>query len=360
MKLLFIIRNIGYGGACKQIATTANAMIERNHDVSIYTYNGTTVGQELKSKIKHFHPKIETKNKIIEYILTPIRIRRIIKRVNPDIIISWRANAGCFTKIASIGLKTKTIFSERTDPYLETNWLLKIATKIADLSDGGIFQTSMAKDYYTKLAPKSIVIPNAIGNSILMPAILPIESRAKEIVFVGRFEIKQKRQDVMLKAFKIIHQSFPEYVLSFYGDGESMPLVKSIVNELDLDKYVIFHGSVKNIVNKIRNARLLIMTSDYEGIPNTLLEAMQAGTPIVTTDCSPGGARIVIDNEVNGYIVPPRDHNAIAEKAIILLKDPQLSMQFIINGRKKLTLFEPNKIFNQWEQYIKSIFYNKI
>lgn len=355
MKILFIVRNIGYGGACKQIAITANAMVERNHEVSIFSYNSTTLGQRLNSKINFLHPKSETENKFSEYLLTPLRIRKLVKKIHPDIIISWRANAGCLTVLATIGLNVKKVFCERTDPYLETNKLLKIATKIAEYSDGAVFQTSMARDFYTKLASKSVVIPNAIGNSTTLPDIQPIESRIKEIAFVGRFEIKQKRQDLMLKAFEIIHKNFPDYKLSFYGDGESMPIVKELVNKLKLNENVIFHGSVKNIIDKIKNARLLIMTSDYEGIPNTLIEAFQAGIPIVTTDCSPGGAKIVVDNEVNGYVVPFRDYKSVAEKAIKLLNDPQLSMKYIINGRKKLDFFEPNKIFDQWENYLTSI-----
>lgn len=360
MRILFVVRNISYGGACKQLAITANALAEKGHDIHVFTYNDVNIQQKLISKVTYHPAKSKLKNKLLEYIYAPLRIRKKIISISPNIVISWRANAGCMSVIASIGLKVKTIFSERTDPYLETNPLLKVATRIAELSDGGVFQTSMARDYYKRLINKSVVIPNAIGNKVTLPQIIPYEERPKEIAFVGRFEIIQKRQDIMLKAFKLINQALPDYILSFYGDGTSLSDIKQLTQQMHLDNNVIFHGSVTNIVEKIKYARLLIMTSDYEGIPNTLIEAFQAGTPIVTTDCSPGGARIVIDNEINGYIVPPRDYKAISEKAIILLKDPQLSMKFIINGRKKLIFFEPNKIFNQWEEYIKSVFQNRI
>lgn len=352
MRILFVVRSIGYGGASKQLALTANAMSDYGHEVAIYSYNYNDIQQSLKKTVKYIPENNVTKSSIREYLVTPWRIRRQLKEYKPDVVISWRANAGCMCILGSFGMPVKTIFSERTDPYMETNSMLKIATKVCRLSDGGVFQTTKARDYYGKLASRSVVIPNPVDNRITLPEIVEYSNRPEKIVFVGRFFMKQKRQDIMLDAFKEILKEFPDYKLSFYGDGDDFDSVKKMAIEKGLGSSVIFHGAVTNVINHIKDAKLLVMTSDYEGIPNTLIEAFMAGVPVVSTDCSPGGARTLIDDGVNGYIVDIRDSVAIAKQACKVLNSVDVANRFISNGRKKLEGLQPEKIFNEWNNYI--------
>jgi len=352
MRILFVVRSIGYGGASKQLALTANAMSDYGHEVAIYSYNYNDIQQSLKSTVKYIPENNVTNNSIQEYLMTPGRIRRQLKIFKPDVLISWRANAGCMCILASLGIPVKTIFSERTDPYMETNSMLKIATKVCRLSNGGVFQTTKARDYYGKLASRSTVIPNPIDKRIVLPKIVEYSNRPKKIAFVGRFFMKQKRQDVMLDAFKEILNHFPDYRLSFYGDGGDLDTVKNMAIEKGIENSVIFHGAVTNVIDHIKDARLLIMTSDYEGIPNTIIEAFMAGVPVVSTDCSPGGARTLIDDGVNGYLVNIRDCVSIAEQAGKVLNSAEVANRFIENGRKKLDELQPEKIFDEWNNYI--------
>lgn len=352
MRILFIVRSIGYGGASKQLALTANAMASYGHAVAIYSYNWNDLMQTLDDNVQYIPDNNIVKNSKLEYIVTPFKIRKVVKRLNPDVVVSWRANAGCMAVLACLGLGVKTIFSERTDPYMETNWMLKIATKIADFSDGGVFQTQKAMEYYKRLAKKSIVIPNPINPDLKTPELIPLEERKKEVAYVGRFFIRQKRQDIMLRAWAIIHKSLPDYKLSFYGDGEGFEDIKAEVSKQGLSDSVIFHGSAKGVIDYVKKARILVMSSDYEGIPNTIIESFTAGTPVVTTDCSPGGARVLIDEGENGFIVPIRDYDAIAQKTIEVINDDALSESFIAKSREKLSEFAPERIFEKWNGYL--------
>lgn len=98
-----------------------------------------------------------------------------------------------------------------------------------------------------------------------------------------------------------------------------------------------------------------MLSSDYEGIPNIIIEAFIAGTPVVATDCSPGGARLLIDNERNGFVVPMRDYKALAAQCVKVIEDPKLSNSFIQQSRTKLKLFEPQGIFKAWNEYLMKI-----
>lgn len=355
MKILFVIRDMFTGGAGKQLALTAQALVDRGHSVFLYTYIGDTMEHVIDPRIIYIPEPHAPHNKILEYIYTPVHVHHQLKMVKPDIAISWRANAGCMLVLGAIGTNIKTIFSERTDPYMETNLMLKVATRICDFSDGGVFQTSMARDYYKKLSAKSVVIPNPISPNIVFPEIVPIINRKKEIAWVGRFMNCQKRIDIALKAMKIIHKYKPEYTLALYGDGVDMGYAKKMVNNLGLNKCVEFHGVTNDVINVIKCSRLLMLSSDYEGIPNVIIEAFTSGTPVVSTDCSPGGARVLIDDGENGYIVPIRDYKMLACKVLQVIDDDAISTDFILKSREKLKEFDPQSLFDNWNTYIKKI-----
>lgn len=351
MRILFIVRSIGIGGASKQLVITANALMDKKYDVSIFSYCWDIRHKQLSEKVKYIPSK--RYRKIGEYIHAISDIRRIIKKEKPDVVISWRTNAGCFTRLASLGLDCKVVFSERSDPYMETSAFLKFATWVCGFSDGGVFQTEMARNYYKRLKNKSVVIPNPI--SIKTFKIIPYKERFNEIAFVGRCFLKQKRQDIMLKAFEIILRKYPEMKLIFYGGDFDIEKIRQMVEEMGLLKNVTFAGTVDNVLERISTAKILALSSDYEGIPNVLLEAMSVGVPVVSTDTSPGGARVVVENEVNGYIVPQRDYEKLAEKIIFLLENPSVAEKFIKEGQENIKRFEPDVIFEKWDTFLKNM-----
>lgn len=357
MKLLFIVRSIGYGGASKQLALTANAMSERGHEVYIYSYNWNELQQCINESVSYIPQAKLCKSKTEEYVKSLYRIRKVILRIKPDVIISWRANAGCLASLACMGIgHIKHVYSERTDPYFETSFFLKVATFLCRWADGGVFQTEMARDYYGKnMANKSIVIPNPIPQNTKLFDIIPMNQRQKRVAWVGRFFMQQKRMDIMVKVWMLIHQTLPDYILDFYGDGDDMGRVVQMVKEFELEDCVQFKGMVTGIVDIIRSYSLLIMTSDYEGIPNTILEAFISGVPVVTTDCSPGGARVLIEDGVNGYIVPRGKIDVIAEKAIKVISEHDLAEKFVIESRKKLKDFQHDVLLDKWEKYLLKI-----
>lgn len=352
MKILFVIRTMMMGGAGKQLALTAKALCDGGHEVGIYTYMGYTLEHELDSRITYYPAERPPKNKFDEHVLSVFRLHKVIKDLNTDIIISWRSNAGFIARLASLGTNAKVIFSERTDPYTETNRMLKIATKVCDSSDGGVFQTPEAKGYFKRLDKKSVVIPNIVENLNTDEPITPISERRKEIAWVGRFFNQQKRIDIALKAMKIIHTKFPEYKLSIYGDGVDLDNVARWIEEFGLSDCVILKGATKNIIQHINKSRLLMFSSDYEGIPNVILEAFVAGTPVAATNCSPGGAKLIIDDNQNGFLVPIQNYKALAQRCITLIENDELSTNFIKSAREKLRVFDYDKTCKSWNDYI--------
>ena len=94
MKILFVIRDMVVGGAGKQLALTANALSAKGHNVSVYTYFGGALQHSLNEGVEYIAQNPVPRNKIAEYFFSPLNIRKQIKRLRPDVVISWRCNAG--------------------------------------------------------------------------------------------------------------------------------------------------------------------------------------------------------------------------------------------------------------------------
>ena len=103
---------------------------------------------------------------------------------------------------------------------------------------------------------------------------------------------------------------------------------------MGLDCLIDLNPSRKDIFDCIRTARLFVLPSDFEGMPNALMEAMSLGLPCVSADCRPGGARTLIEDGVNGLIVPMRNPQAMAEKIEYLLNNPEQAERVAKEARK--------------------------
>lgn len=354
MRILFIIHNMYVGGAAKQIGLTAAGLAERGHDVSIYTYVGESLETEIDSRITYIAEANPPKSRLSNLLFTPVHIHRIVKDRKPDVVVSWGTDAGGLTVLGCKGLPVKVVFSERLDPYHEKTLNLRLMKVLCGYSDGGVFQTNMVRNYYARIR-KSVVCPNPIDPNLKIESFLPMSERKKEITWVGRMINVHKRMDVAVKAFSIIHSQYPEYVLSFYGDGPDIDATKALVKEYGLEKSVLFLGTVKNVIEYVKKSRVSLMTSDFEGIPNVIIESFAAGTPVVSTDCSPGGARVLIQDSYNGFIVPAGDYKALADKVLSLLSDDKHSEEFVTRSKDKLESLDYDRILDSWNDFILSM-----
>lgn len=342
------------GGAAKQLGLTATGLINRGHEVSLYTYVGESLEHKIDSRITYIAESNPPRSRLANLFLTPIHIHQLVKNRKPDVVISWGTDAGGLTVLGCIGLSVSVVFSERLDPYHEKTINLRLMKYLCGYSDGGVFQTSMVKDYYSRIK-NSIVCPNPIDPNFKIGSFLSISDRQKEIAWVGRMINVHKRMDVAVKAFSIVHSKYPEYVLSFYGDGPDIGATKALVNKLGLKESVVFYGTTNNVIEYVKKARLSLMTSDFEGIPNVIIESFAAGTPVVSTDCSPGGARVLIKDSYNGYIVPIGDYKSLANRVLDLLADDKQSEVFIVRSKDKINDLNYDKILDAWDAFIKSM-----
>lgn len=357
MRILFITNGIGrFDGSSKQLALIINGLAHRNHACFLYIFNNYKCEQLLEQNVTYIPEPNPCKNKLKQWSIIPFRIRKIVKKYQIDIVIGWRTNGGCYAVLSTWGLPAKSILCERSDPYMENpGFIHKIVGKIAGMASGGIFQTEKAQQFYTRLSSKAIILPNPYTPKSTNGQVLPWKNRNKTIVYFGRLDIWQKRLDLMLKAFAIIHEKRPDYRLIIYGSGKDREKLLEIANNLSISDCFVISEPVVDVINKMKQAKVMLLCSDFEGIPNVVLDALDAGLPVVTTDCSPGGMHILVKNGENGYIVPFRDFQGLAQKTLELLDNEEIAETFILNGKKKIRDFTPQRIIDQWDIYLKKI-----
>lgn len=355
MKLLFVIAMMTYGGAPKMMHSVARAMAEKGNDVSIYSYAGDTSQIQIDKKIRFIPGKNFIPGRVFRHILKIFEIRKVLKCEKPDIVITFMPYPSVLTLIANIGLKSKVIACDRGDPYRLKGFLALAGVHILKLANGAVFQTEGARSFHKgRVYDISTVIPNPVTSTKINR--LPLDKRKNEIAFVARFQIEQKRQDLMIEAMSIILEEVKDIRLVFYGDGADLRIVKDLAERHNISGNVDFPGRVENIYDVLSTSRMFVLTSDYEGIPNALIEAMTVGLPCVATDCSPGGARLLIENKVNGIIVPCGKSEFIADACLYMLNHPDEAEHMGEAAQKICERFTPESIYDEWEKYIKDVY----
>lgn len=358
MKVMFIVNALGYSGVGKMISYLANSVSEAGYEVVMYVQENEGQYYNLNKKITVVQETEFFKNYYTRRFMQIWQTRRRVAENGPDLVISFQTNQNALAVLATRGRNIPVIVSERGDPYQYKDIVAKLKNYVINRAEGGVFQTQRAREYFGKgLQKRSKVIYNP---STVEPKPIPKwEERRNEIAFVARFDIHQKRQDLIVEAFAKIANDFPDIKLGFYGNGADEEKIRNTVKEKNLADRVVFYGLVSNIPDAIREAKLFVLTSDFEGMPNALIEAMSVGLPCISTDCSPGGAAELIRSGKNGIIVPTGDAEAIAEAIRKMLTNPIEAEKMGIEAQKIAEMLKPDVIYRQWIEYIEEVMNRK-
>ena len=363
MKILFMAPMLNYSGAPKIMIWLANSFCKAGNDVTVLTYNDVVKNKNLSIQVKRIClnipcPENWFKRNVHFLSRSVYSVYHFIKKNDFDVILTFTDNVSMVSLVlVKVFQKKKFLISERMDPYTDTGRLDKLRRKLFVFSDGIVFQTKNAKEYFSKkVQRKSSVIPNPV---IIDFKNKVAETRDNRIVSVGRIDLFQKRQDLLVRAFAKIADDFPEIKVVFYGDGNDIELLKRIVTSCGISDRVTFAGVTNNVYEAIHTARLFVMTSDFEGVPNALIEAMSMGVPVISTDCSPGGAKLLIEDHINGILIPRNDEDTLAERMKYMLSNPKEAEKMGRNGKKIAERFAEDKIFSMWQDFVDKMCYGQ-
>ena len=363
MKILFYIGGLGKGGAERVISNLSNYLIKEN-EITIMTDFNRKSKYALNEKINIVAlDKDDTiqKLKIINNFKRLKKISRVIESIKPDVIISFLPLPSYRVLLLKRKIKTPIIVSVRNDPNAEyNNFIKKIIMKLLyRRANGFVFQTKEAQKFFSKkIQKKSVVIPNPIKNEFIERKIYEGE-RENIIVSVGRLE-EQKNFELLIHAFYDISKDIEDYKLIIYGEGSLRHDLEKKINGLNMHNRIFLPGNVDNVAEKIEKAKLFVMTSDYEGMPNALMEAMALGIVCISTNCPCGGPRFLINDKENGFLFELNDKEHLKElmKEVLLNKEDNL-FQISEKAKKRMQDFKEEKISKLWIDFIENVINKK-
>lgn len=351
MKVLMIIKKLcnGYSGAYKMFIWLAQNLANQGIDVTVYTYMKSDL-QELGNNLKWIKDELDEKS----FWLKLARTRKIVKDVNADSCISFLLDSNILNTLACIGTQTKSVICERNDPFRPNYYKLWFTKWIFRWANGAVFQLPRVASYYSMVKGHKEVIPNPVTSDGDNITLTTIENRKDIVVTLGRIDIVQKRHDILIRSFVDFHKECPNYELEIYGEGlrGDVGKIKRLIVSLNASHYIHLKGITYNPKKVLSESKFFVLSSDFEGIPNALIEAMTIGLPCISTDCRPGGAALLLKNKKNGILVPPHDIQQLSEAMLYMATHPEESEAMGKQAKLISKEFSEDIIIEKWIAYL--------
>lgn len=355
MKLLFYINVLGGGGAERVIVNLANEFSKIGNQVTLVASYPVENEYSVRNDVNKLYISREpSKESFIKKNILYVKwLRKKMKDEHFDAAIAFMAEPNIRILLAGLGLRTKKIISVRNDPVREysSKMYQMLAKLLFPLSDCVIFQTNDAKDWFSKrIQSKSEIIMNQVAEDFFEHEI-PVHRQ--NIVTVGRLN-KQKNHRLLIKAFSKICDKIEDNLI-IWGEGEFREELEQYIKDLNLEDRIFLPGRTNDVKGAISSAKVFILSSDYEGMPNALLEAMALGVPCISTNCPCGGPKMIIEDCKNGYLVPVNDTDALAQRMNDLVVDCKKQKMFSMNARSDAQKYLPSKIFEKWQSMLNNV-----
>ena len=363
MKLQMVIPSLSGGGAERIATNLVNELCREGHKINIVLLEDRKPFYILDENIKIRYPdyKVNRNNRLVSLLhiainilfRLPAYIKLETERFDPDTVISFLPYADIAVYLSGIYKKGyKLIFSERNDPTRRSIFMQYLLKHIYAKGDALICQSEKVTRFYDEIDEnKRFIIPNPVvrGN---MPDTVA-EGNPSRIVAVGRLDT-QKNFEMLIDSFSLVYEKLPpETTLTIYGEGPLRNTLQEQIEAKGMRNSVLLPGASKNLFNEIKDASLFVMSSNYEGFPNALLEAMAVGLPVISTDFWTGTAGELIGVN-NGRVVRVGDTEGLSDAIVEIMHNESLRRGMRKENRKLLDKYASEKIIHKWCEIILS------
>lgn len=334
-RILFLVSSMQGGGAERVAALLSNHWADGNHDVILMpTFSGRgecIYPLDKQVKLDYLADRVlSTSKSLANKIRRFFVLRRAIRELNPDVIVSFLPHVNVTAIMAATGLQIRVIASERTyppamplSPVLERVRAMaypRASAVVMQTEQGMHWLSSTCAKAKGRVIPNPVVYPLPIGEPIIQPAHF-IKPAQKIVLAVGRLE-EEKGFEVLIRAFSEVYIHHPDWDLVILGEGMERQRLEAQRYALNLGDRVQMPGRVGNLADWYNRADLYVLSSRFEGFPNTLAEAMAHGLPAISFDCDTG-PRDIIRHDVDGFLVSPdTEAKGLAQALSALMANP--------------------------------------
>lgn len=358
-KIALFISSLQKGGSERVMVNLAEHFHNTGYEVVLVTQHKQEIEYDINPAIRRvFSEPAEEElkgNRIRNFYTRFQKLRDIWKTEKPNVILAFLGKNNLMAIATSRLLPVKVAVSVRGEPTMEYEGkvMQQLAKWMFRFADGVILQTKQARSFFPKaVQKKSVIMSNPLNPAFLNKRF--IGERENVIVAAGRLD-ENKNHLMLVHAFSKIAEEFPYMNLVIYGEGEKKEELRQLAEEKGLSERVFLPGNVSDIAEKISKASIFTLTSNTEGMPNSVMEAMALGLAVVATDCPCGGPAELITNEENGMLVPVGDAYALADAMRKILNDCEFADKLRENAYNSARAFAPDKVNAAWEKYLTSL-----
>jgi glycosyltransferase involved in cell wall biosynthesis len=353
------------GGLERQLKEISEALCDMEFQVHLMYLSHSGEDPFFNFDERIIHHKIlsqnpQIKGNILKRISRQIEIFKVLKKIKPNVIVSFMTGAFFFTCLPSKALRIPIVLAERNSPQMyevtsvnKNKYLIFLfmlfATKI----------TTQFREYVEKypvfLRRKFVVIPNAIPREILKlsPAI-KLESKPFTYIFAGRFSF-QKRVELLVRAFASFASTHQDVVLKIFGSGPNFSLIQEQITALNIEGQILLSPPTTVLSREILESDVLCIPSLWEGFPNVLLESLYLGVPALGFSNCDGVKHLIVDG-TNGwladYVADGSSLVSLLERSYLYLKSEKSMCK---KCRESVKDFIPEKVYSKWRQLILEI-----
>lgn len=358
------------GGLARIVIDKINWLVDNGYDITLCNIEALDVKPvyPIDPRVKLIRGDIQTKPGGIltraKGVMAAIqRTKEIIREVKPDIIVNahcplvtWILPFVCrnIPKLVEIHQSRQglEVFNRQFMSPL-ARWGHRYAIKwIYSKYDRFVVLTNGDRDSWQ--CKNCQVIPNFHNFKVLES--LPKHPEHKQIILLARL-MPQKRIDLMIDVWAKLAKEFPDWKVKVLGEGMLRPQLEEKIRTLGLQESFLMPGEVKDVTTELQSSDILCLTSEYEGFGIVLIEAMAKGIPVIAFEYV--GVHDIINDGVDGFIVPFGYVEGYAEKLRQLMTDKELCTRFSSNALFSVHKFDKEKVMLKWMSCFSNLNVNK-
>jgi len=314
-KILFVVPSFSGGGAERVVSVLASSLAEKGIDTHCIVYYQAKNEYPHSEKIQKVYlvDNGEEAYKALGMKQKVKMLRKLINNIKPTYIIPFLPQVGFHVYLATFGKRYKVIQTVRNNPKTdpESSFERLIRNFMIAFSWRSFVQNKDQMAYFPKfLRRKMVIIPNPVADVYLAANHL-YRDEVREVIAMGRLS-EQKNFDLIIRAAVAVRENHPQIHFSIYGEGALQQDLQKKIEDNHLTDVVKLCGRTTDPAGVLNASDVFVLSSNYEGMPNALMEAMAVGLPCISTDC-PTGPSDIITNNVNGMLIPVNDDNELVD-----------------------------------------------
>ena len=346
-----LTRTFSMGGAERVAANVASALANAGYSVDGICLNASIINYPISEQVNVLGPKREAA-KPLGVLSRLLLLRKILHSDLYDMVIDFSLSYR-YVNILGIRKDLKYVVSERNYPlgHYSENQFRQVG-RLYQRADLVVFQTAEEANCFSDLDSSKVrIIPNAVLSNKAPAAI------KKDDTFITAARLcGQKNLPMMIEAFRLFAENHPGYQLKIFGDGDDKGSLLGLIQQMGLAGSVLVLPYSRNIHDEMLRARAFLSTSYYEGIQNSLLEALSMGVPCVATDCLGGGAKMLLSEVAPNWLVRVGDSEAMAQEMNNIVSDYASALKQAQTGSKYVAeRFDPTIIYSTWVNMVDSL-----